>query len=55
VAWTKITRRKYDRSALRYASDSTDAEWVLIAPFLGATHKVGCPLEGVMYFGGARV
>jgi hypothetical protein len=27
---TEITRAKYRRSGLRYASDMTDAEWALI-------------------------
>ena len=29
VVWTEITRHHHDRSALRYASDSTDGEWKL--------------------------
>lgn len=32
--WTIENRARYDRSALRYASDLTYAEWVLIAPLL---------------------
>ncbi len=32
--WTEITRPKYGREGLRYASDTTDAEWALIAPLL---------------------
>ena len=32
--WTKITRRKYARDGLRYARDTTDEEWALIAPLL---------------------
>ena len=27
MAWTEITRPKYQRDGLRYASDTTDAEW----------------------------
>jgi transposase len=46
MAWTEITRRQYDRRSLRYASDSTDAEWSVIAPFFVAQEgKVGRPLE----------
>ena len=46
MAWTEITRRQYDRRSLRYASDSTDAEWNVIAPFFVAQEsKVGRPLE----------
>jgi hypothetical protein len=33
VAWTKITRRKYRRDGMRYATDTTDAEWAAIEPF----------------------
>jgi transposase len=32
--WTEITRPKYGREGLRYASDTTDEEWALIAPLL---------------------
>jgi transposase len=34
VAWTEITRRKNQRDGLRYASDTTDEEWAVIAPNL---------------------
>ncbi len=34
MAWTDITRPKYRRDGLRYASDTSDAEWALIAPLL---------------------
>jgi hypothetical protein len=34
MAWTEITRPKYQRDGLRYASDTTDEEWALIAPHL---------------------
>jgi len=30
--WTEITRLKYERDGLRYASDLTDREWEMIAP-----------------------
>ena len=43
MAWTEITRRRHDRRALRYASDCTNAEWALIAPFVEASSKVGRP------------
>ena len=32
--WTSENRAKYDRSGLRYPSDLTDAEWVLIGPLI---------------------
>ena len=34
VAWTEITRGQYQRDHLRYASDTTDEEWKVIAPHL---------------------
>lgn len=34
MAWTEITRLKYRRDGLRYASDTTDDEWALIEPHL---------------------
>jgi transposase len=34
MAWTEITRPKYQRDGLRYASDTTDEEWALIEPHL---------------------
>lgn len=34
MAWTEITRPKYQRDGLRYASDTTDAEWEVIEPFM---------------------
>jgi hypothetical protein len=29
MPWTKTTREQYRRDHLRYASDTTDAEWLL--------------------------
>jgi putative transposase len=34
LAWTEITRPQYRRDHLRYASDTTDEEWKVIAPHL---------------------
>jgi transposase len=34
MAWTEITRPKYQRDGLRYASDTDDAEWAVIEPHL---------------------
>jgi transposase len=41
--WTEITRPKYERPGLRYASDLTDAEWALIEPFLPPVKRTGRP------------
>jgi transposase len=45
MAWTEITRRQHDSRGLRFASDCTDAEWVVVAPFLQTTGKVGRPRQ----------
>ena len=33
MSWTEITREQYRRDRLRYASDTTDAEWLLVSSF----------------------
>jgi transposase len=43
--WTEITRPKYERTGLCYASDVTDAEWVLIEPQLPGEKPLGRPRE----------
>ncbi len=43
MGWTETARRRHDRRGLRYASDCTDEEWALVAPFLARTTKVGRP------------
>jgi len=43
MPWTEITRRQYGREGLRYASDLTDEEWVLIAPYLPKPKGFGRP------------
>ena len=39
--WTEITRPKYERVGLRYASDLTDAEWALIEPYMPPPKRIG--------------
>jgi transposase len=41
MAWTEITRPKYQRKGLRYASDTADAEWAVIEPQLPPPAKCG--------------
>ena len=41
MAWTEITRPKYRRDGLRYASDTTDEEWEGIAPHLPPPAECG--------------
>jgi transposase len=45
MAWTEITRLKYRRDGLRYASDTTEEEWSLIAPLLPPARRRGRPRE----------
>ncbi len=41
MAWTEITRRKYQRDELRYASDTADEEWRVIEPHLPPPARCG--------------
>ena len=41
--WTETTRSKYERDNDRYASNLTEGEWQLIAPFLPAAARHGRP------------
>jgi transposase len=45
MAWTEITREKYRRDGMRYASDVTDEEWAVIGPRLPAPSRRGRPRE----------
>ena len=55
--WTKDNRARYDRSALRYPSDLTDAEWAEVAPLIPRSKRGGNKrtvnvrevVNGVMY------
>ena len=41
--WTPTTREQHSRKALRYQTDLTDAEWVVIEPHLPPAHCTGRP------------
>ncbi len=41
--WTEITRPDYERRGRFYASDMTDQEWGLIAPFMPPRKRTGRP------------
>ena len=41
--WTPTTREQHSRKALRYQTDLTDAEWVVIEPHLPPAHGMGRP------------
>ena len=43
MVWTEITRPKYRRDGLRYASDTTDEEWAVISPFMPSANHRGRP------------
>ena len=43
MAWTELTRRQYDRQGTKYASDTSDAEWSLIAPLMPPPKTTGRP------------
>lgn len=45
MVWTEITRPKYLRAGLRYASDLTDAEWSIVAPLMPLRSRLGRPRE----------
>lgn len=43
MAWTELTRRRYERSGGKYASDATNAEWALVAPLMPVARRIGRP------------
>ena len=43
MVWTEITRRKYGRDGLRYASDTTDEKWAVISLFMPSESRRGRP------------
>jgi len=43
MAWTELTRNRYDRNASRYSSDVTKEEWAIIAPLLPGPNRLGRP------------
>lgn len=45
MPWTEITRRKYRRDELRFASDTTDAEWALLERLMPKPAGIGRPRE----------
>jgi transposase len=59
MVWTATTRKDYDRSSCRYASDLTDDEWELIAGFMPLPKQQGRPrttnlrqvMNAILYIG----
>ena len=41
MGWTEIARKKYQRHTGRYASDLSEDEWKLIAPFIPPAKRLG--------------
>ncbi len=49
MPWSEITRHQYEVRSRWYASDSTDREWALVAPFLSVRKRIGRPLHGGIF------
>ena len=55
--WTEITRSQYRREGLRYSSDMTEAEWLVLEPLFPAAARLGRPrttdlrsvVNGILY------
>jgi transposase len=45
MPWTETTRRQYRRDGLRYSSDLTDQEWLVIVPHLPPAKLLGRPRD----------
>lgn len=45
MVWTEITRQQYGRDGQRYASDTTDGEWVVIEAVMPARRLLGRPRQ----------
>lgn len=43
MPWDDIARAEYARRSTRYASDLTDVEWALLAPFMPEARELGRP------------
>jgi transposase len=43
MPWTEAARREYRRDMPRYASDLSDREWALVAPFMPPPKRIGRP------------
>lgn len=43
MAWTELTRKRYERNTERYLSDVTDEEWAVVAPLLPSANPLGRP------------
>ena len=45
MVWTEITRTQYRREGMRYESDTTDGEWLVMEPLLPPPSALGRPRE----------
>ena len=41
MVWTKITPPRYGREGMRYESDTTDGEWLVMEPLLPPPSALG--------------
>ena len=41
MVWTEITRLRYGREGMRYESDTTDGEWLVMEPLLPPPSRSG--------------
>ena len=63
MPWNDITRQQHNRDNLRYPSDLTEAEWVLVAPFIPPAKPGGRPrtadmrevMNAILYIAGGGV
>ena len=45
MVWTETTRAQYRRDGRRYASDASEAEWLLLSFFMPPKRRIGRPRE----------
>ena len=48
MVWTETTRADYERDSGRYASDLTNEEWAIVAPFIPLPKATGRPRKTAM-------
>jgi transposase len=46
--WTPTTRQQHSRAVTRYQTDLTDAEWLVIAPWIGRNRRLAKDFEATI-------
>ena len=46
--WTPTTRQQHNRIVTRYQTDLTDAEWLVIAPWIGRNRRLAKDFEATI-------